>query len=78
MTLQVLFSIEAFVLIGIGCLEVKNEKINFSENAMNFSAFGIQAQLPIQFVLNLAFYKDIIPEQSSWKLESVGTQKDVL
>lgn len=55
-----------------GCLEVKNEKIHFSENAMNFSAFGIQAQLPIQFLLNLAFYKDIVPEQSSWKLESVG------
>lgn len=55
-----------------GCLEVKNEKIEFSENKIHFSAFGIQAQLPIQFVLDLPLYKEIVPEQSSWNLESVG------
>jgi len=55
-----------------GCLEVKNERVEFKENGFYFSAFGVQAQQPIHFVLNLTLFKEIIPEQSTWNLESVG------
>lgn len=57
----------------LGCLEVKNEKIEFTEDGFYFSAFGIQGQQPIQFELKLPLYKEIVPEQSSWNLESVGS-----
>jgi len=55
-----------------GCLEVKNDRIEFKNNGFYFSAFGVQAQQPIHFVLNLTLAKEIIPEESSWNLESVG------
>ena len=58
----------------LGCLEVKNEKVEFREDGFYFSAFGVQAQQPIHFVLNLTFHKEIIPEQSTWNLESVGKE----
>lgn len=58
-----------------GCLEVKSDRIEFSPNGFYFSAYGIQAQQPIHFLLNLTFYKDIISEQSTWNLESVGKRK---
>jgi len=57
---------------SLGCLEVRNDKIELTPNGFYFSAFGVQAQQPIHFVLNLTLYKEIIPEQSSWNLESVG------
>lgn len=55
-----------------GCLEVKNEKIEFTENGFYFTAFGMQGQQPLQFVLNLTLHKSIVLEQSTWNMESVG------
>jgi len=51
---------------------VKNEKVEFTENGFYFSAFGMQGQQPMHFVLNLTLHGAIIPEQSTWNLESVG------
>lgn len=39
---------------------------------MHFSAFGIQAHSPINFVLDLNFREPILANESTWTLESVG------
>ncbi len=66
------FSKIEFLTSNTGCLEVRNDKTEFTPNGFYFSAFGVQAQQPIHFVLNLTLFKEIVPEQSSWNLESVG------
>lgn len=57
----------------LGCLSVKDEVVNLTNNTLYLSAFGIQAHQPITFTLNLTLFSDIVPENSTWKLEAVGT-----
>ena len=39
------------------------------------SAFGIQAHQPINFTMNLTLLEEIVPENSTWKMEAVGMIK---
>lgn len=56
-----------------GCLDVFNERMDFTTNSLNFSAFGIQAHVPINFQLALTFDSAIVPDFATWQKESVGT-----
>ena len=56
-----------------GCLSVTDEVVNFTNNTLFLSAYGVQAHQPIAFTLNLTLFDDIVAENSTWKLEAVGT-----
>ncbi len=47
--------------------------MSFTNNTVFLTAFGIQAHQPITFTFNLTLFEDIVPENSTWKLEAVGT-----
>mmetsp|Transcript_70063 Transcript_70063/g.81693 ORF Transcript_70063/g.81693 Transcript_70063/m.81693 type:complete len:292 (-) Transcript_70063:185-1060(-) len=55
-----------------GCINIKDEVVKIESNSLYFSAFCVQANNPMKFVLNITLYDEIVPESSLWKLESVG------
>jgi hypothetical protein len=55
-----------------GCLEVKKENLTFNLNQISFSAYCIQGDTPINFLLDLQLFDDIINEESSSVSASVG------
>lgn len=61
------------IIHKLGCLSVKDDVVNLTNNTLYLTAFGIQAHQPITFTLNLTLFSDIVPENSTWKLEAVGT-----
>lgn len=56
-----------------GCLGVKEEAVNITNNTLFLSAFGIQAHQPIRFQLNLTFAHNIAHDASYYNFEAVGT-----
>lgn len=52
---------------------MKNEVVNLTKNTLFLSAFGIQTHQPITFTLNMTLFGEIVPENSTWNLEAVGT-----
>ena len=56
-----------------GCLDVWGKDLNFTSNSLSFKALGIQTELPLEFRLAFPLFKEIVPEESSFKSESVGT-----
>lgn len=59
-----------------GCLGVKNEKVYLTNESLVMSAFGIQAHQPINFTMNLTLFEEVVPENSTWKMEAVGMIKN--
>lgn len=55
-----------------GCLEVKKENLTFNFTEISFSAYCIQGDTPINFLLNLQLFDEIINEESSSVSASVG------
>lgn len=56
----------------LGCVDIKDEIVKIESKSLFFSAYCVQANNPIKFVLNLTLFEEIVPESSHWKLESVG------
>lgn len=50
-----------------------DEVVNLTNQTLFLSAFGVQAHQPIAFTLNLTLFDEIVAENSTWKLEAVGT-----
>lgn len=55
-----------------GCIEVKDEKVEITKDSLSFSAYGVQANQAIRFILDITFFKDLKAEEATWKKESVG------
>lgn len=55
-----------------GCVEVKKENIETFENLVMFSAYCIQGDTPIKFVLNLDLFDQIDEKESKFSSSSVG------
>ena len=56
-----------------GCLDVWGKDLNFTSTGLSFKALGIQTDLPLEFRLAFRLFREIVPEESSFKSESVGT-----
>eukprot|EP01017_Pseudomicrothorax_dubius_P027684 TRINITY_DN3225_c0_g1_i5.p1 TRINITY_DN3225_c0_g1~~TRINITY_DN3225_c0_g1_i5.p1 ORF type:complete len:310 (+),score=63.46 TRINITY_DN3225_c0_g1_i5:267-1196(+) len=72
---------EAFIVLQVkfahrfdspGCLDVKHENIKIKPWSIFLSAYCVQAHQPMLFKLNFTLYREILPEVSYWKFESVG------
>jgi hypothetical protein len=55
-----------------GCLEVKNENIDINGNIVIFTAYCVQADIPIKFKLKLELFDEVSKEESTSQLSSVG------
>ena len=56
-----------------GCLHIWGKNLTLTENNLKFSAFGIQAENPLEFELEFPLFRDIDVAESIEKSESVGT-----
>ena len=59
-------------MMQLGCIEVKDEKVEITNNSLYFSAYGVQAGQAIQFILDVTFFKELKADEATWKMESVG------
>lgn len=55
-----------------GCQEVKNLNVDILQDRLFLQCFCIQSEIPIKFQLNLPYFVDVAPEESSHKHESNG------
>jgi hypothetical protein len=55
-----------------GAVDVDNLNCSFTSRSIEFSAIGGHSGKRFEYALNLDFFDEIIPEQSSWNIGSVG------
>jgi hypothetical protein len=55
-----------------GCLEVKNESVEFFKNLVVFKAYCVLGDVPIKFHLALELWQEINSEESTFGFGSVG------
>ena len=57
-----------------GCLTIENEIVNMTDTHFSFEGFCISASVPMQFLLEFDFFADVVPANSTFTHESVGTR----
>lgn len=55
------------------CLHIWGKNLTLQAEHFRFNCLGIQAETPIEFNLDFPLFKEIVPEESVEKTESVGT-----
>jgi hypothetical protein len=55
-----------------GCINIRDEVVRIENKNVYLSAYCVQANNPIKFVLNISLFDEIIADKSTWKMESVG------
>ena len=56
-----------------GCLDVWAKNLTLQKTHFKFKALGIQSDHPLEFRLDFPLFKEIVPDESVDKSESVGT-----
>ena len=56
-----------------GCIDNWGTQVNFTDTSIRLNSLGIQGDMPIEFDSEVSLFDGIVPEESTYLTESVGT-----